>query len=297
MEKITYTKQPLTIEEQISLLKSRGLNIDHDEKTRHILTNIGYYHLSGYFYPLLLDKTQHIYKPNSNFEDAFNLYCFDRELRRIIFNEIEKIEISFRTQLIYFMSHEYGAFWFEKAELFRDLDKYNKLIASLTEQINDSSEQFIKAYKEKYSEPLPPCWISMKITTLGQTSKLYSLLHPSRTKRDIANFYGVSDQVFPSWIHCLTYVRNICAHHSRLWNRELGVYPKLPRNPKNSWLISQVPNNKIFFTLSIIRYLLFTVNPSSTFTEKLKVLFKKYPETDKGAMGFPRQWEKEILWS
>lgn len=307
MDKIDYNKPPLTIQQQINLLKNRNLLFYNENKAFHLLSEISYYRLSAYFYPLLEEpKEQHQFKTESYFEDAFNLYCFDRELRQLIFNEIEKIEISFRSKIIYYMSHEYGAFWFENKSIFFDQDKHNNFIDDLKKEIekskdnssNQSKELSISSYYKKYINELPPSWISLEIITLGQLSRIYSnILSDSKAKNEVANLYNLSPRILTSWMHCFTYLRNICAHHSRLWNKQLGVTPLiLPNKTKKPWLKSNVPNNKVFFVLSMIYFLIKQINPNSSFKNKLKNLISKYPKTDKGAMGFPLDWEKEPLW-
>lgn len=110
MAKIPYNKPALTYAEQIAQLKGRGLNIDNIPKATHLLESISYYRLSGYWYPMLIDKTNHIFKPNSRFQSAFDIYCFDRKLRVLIIRELEKIEVSIRAKMIYILSHQHGAF-------------------------------------------------------------------------------------------------------------------------------------------------------------------------------------------
>jgi len=100
MEKQTYTKPPLSVQEQINLLKSRGLQIPDESRAIRYLQNISYYRLSGYMYPFLVNTKQHIYKTRTTFDNILNLYHFDRELRLLVFSAIEKIEIALRSQII-----------------------------------------------------------------------------------------------------------------------------------------------------------------------------------------------------
>jgi abortive infection bacteriophage resistance protein len=100
MPKVPYTKSFLSYTAQLSLLKSRGMMFTNEAKASHLLEKIGYYRLSGYWYPLLADKGKHIFKPNANFETAFSLYKFDRELRKLVTTEIEKIEVAIRVTII-----------------------------------------------------------------------------------------------------------------------------------------------------------------------------------------------------
>ena len=101
-----YNKIAITIQEQITLLQGRGLQVNDIAIAEHFLSNISYYRLEGYWWPMQADKVKHIFKPNSRFEDVIALYNFDRELRLLIFDVIERIEVGFRTKVIYHLSHE-----------------------------------------------------------------------------------------------------------------------------------------------------------------------------------------------
>src|SRR5690606_8794981 len=119
MANVSYTKPALDYSSQLHQLESRGLIISNREKTIHLLERISYYRLSGYWYPMLLEpKSNHIFKAGSTFENAFKLYCFDRELRKLISGELEKIEIAVKAKIIYIMSHQYGPFWYNDQNLF-----------------------------------------------------------------------------------------------------------------------------------------------------------------------------------
>lgn len=98
MSKSDYIKPPLTYQQQIEQLKGRGLIIDNEQKAIHLLENISYYRLSGYWFPLLADKKAHIFKPGTKLQTAFSLYCFDRELRQLVLAELEKIEVAVRAK-------------------------------------------------------------------------------------------------------------------------------------------------------------------------------------------------------
>jgi abortive infection bacteriophage resistance protein len=129
-------------------------------------------------------------------------------------------------------------------------------------------------------------------------SILYQNLKPGRAKRNVAAAFGVSDTVFVSWLHTLVYVRNICAHHARLWNRTMGIRPLMPRHPHNTF-ISQpsTGTQRTYFVLAIIRYWLNIINPSNTLAQDLAQLFSFYPSVDPDALGFPQNWQQEALWN
>ena len=174
MSKIPFNKPPLTYSQQLQKLKERGLIINNEKKTLHILESVSYYRLSGYWYPLLQDKKNRIFKENADFETAFKLYCFDRELRKLVLAELEKIEIAIRAKMIYVLSIQYGAFWFSNPKLFSNPVKHAASITKIGQEYARSDEEFIKAFANHYTDPLPPSWISIEITSFGTLSKLYS---------------------------------------------------------------------------------------------------------------------------
>ena len=307
MSKVPYTKQPLSYSDQIQQLRNRGLLIENNPKALHLLEVISYYRLSGYWYPMLSDKENHIFKPNSSFELAYSIYKFDRELRLLILSELEKIEIAIRAKMIYVLSHSCGVFWYTNPLNFKNQITYNETLSKIVNEYERSDEDFIHSFKNKYSNSLPPSWMMFEFSSFGILSSLYSNLLPGKGKRDIANYFGLSDSVLESWLHSLVYLRNICAHHSRLWNKEMRIQPIIPRNPHNQFIIqtnylspeSGTPralNKKAYFILSMIIYLMNVINPKNSVPAKVKRLFEKYPNIDSRAMGFPEDWQTEPLW-
>ena len=295
--KIPYSKQLISFTDQITLLKQRGLILEDEVRALHLLQNISYYRLSGYWYPLLSDKQRHIFKPGSTFEAAYNIYKFDSELRKLIIAELEKIEVAVRTQTAYILSTQYHAHWFEDSSLFLNPVRHTKVLAKIEEEYNRSDEEFITAFKAKYSDHFPPSWMTMEIASFGTLSILYGNLQPGRAKRSIAAYFGLPDTVFASWLHCIVYVRNICAHHSHLWNKILSIRPLMPRSPRNTFIaLPASGTQQTYFVLSMIIYLLNTVNPNHSFISRFKELLNRYPSIDVRAMGFPINWENEKLW-
>jgi len=268
-----------------------------ESKALHLLENISYYRFSGYWYPLLADKENHIFKSDATFEAAFNLYKFDRELRKLIIAELEKIEIAVRSKMAYVLSTEHDNFWVEDATLFANPSVYQMTLSKIENELKRSDEESIVAFQSKYSNRFPPSFILLEITSFGALSRLYGNLKPGKSKKDIAKMFGLSDKVFASWLHSLVYIRNVCAHHARIWNRPMSIQPLFPRNASNIWITNrQVGINRVFYALSMMIYLLNVVNPKHTFKQKLENLFLKYPNVDRAAMGFPTNWHSEILW-
>jgi len=296
MGNINYSKPALSVEQQVEQLINRGMNVENRKKALHLLEHISYFRFSAYWYPFIEDKNTLRFKDKTTFEMAFQYYCFDKKLRKLLSNELEKLEVSFRTQIIYVLSHAFGPFWFERENLFPNKKFYTVVMNNLNLEYERSDEQFIKEFKEKYSNHYPPSWILLEICSFGTISQFYKCLKPGKEKRRIADIYGLHDVDFMSWLHVLIYVRNICAHHARLWNRVLRIKPKYPITPKHEWLRSIVPNDRIYYVLSMIQYLLKTVNPNSKLIQQLELLFKNYPLVQRKDLGFPDYWESEPLW-
>ena len=248
MAKRTYTKPSLTVQEQIELLKTRGLQINNEARAEQYLRNISYYRLSGYMYLFLKDTIQHIYKNVTKFEDIISLYRFDRELRLLVFSAIEKIEIAIRSHIAYeFSIGLQDPFWFTNVANFSDAAKFKTFHNELDTNINRSKDVFIKHFKDTYSNPMPPIWITSEILSLGQLSVLYDITAKIPPRKAVADYFGIKDVVLVSWLHTLAYVRNICAHHARLWNKDLRISVKMPIKVVNKWLsLQNMANNKTY---------------------------------------------------
>jgi abortive infection bacteriophage resistance protein len=279
-------------------LKERGLAIENETFFLELLEKKSYYRLSGYWYPLLADKQNHIFKAGSSFNQAYSMYCFDRDLRQLIIKELEKIEIAVRAKMIYIFSHQFGPFWYRQAEYFNKPQIHAETLDKIRIEFDRSDAQFIKAFKKKYIDDLPPSWTAFEIVSFGVISRLFSNAKSGKSKRQIAEFFGLDDRTFSSWLHGFVYVRNICAHHARLWNRVMRIQPMIPNSPKNQWLNNlAIRNDRIYFILSMIIYLLKSINESNSILNEFRTLLRKYPNIHVGAMRFPSLWEREALWN
>lgn len=295
-----YEKEPLSYQEQLDKLIKRGLTVENSDKALHLLENLSYYRLSGYLYPMLEEpKDDHIYKKNSTFENAFKLYCFDRELKQLLSSEIEKIEVSFRAKITYILSHKYDAFWYTYERLFKSKDVHKKSLDSTYSMVNDSTEDFAIKFKKNYVNTYLPSWMALEIVTFTHLSKLYSNLIDSSAKTEIANFYGVNTPILENWLMIITYTRNICAHHSRFWNRRLSYkMSKFKKEPIYNWVdMNGVQKNSSYTYICIVKYLIDRINPNNSFKDKIHCLFEKYENVDihKG-MSFPENWNEQPLW-
>jgi len=298
-----FKKEAITIQDQIEQLKERGLIIKETDNAEHYLSQISYYRLAGYWWPMQKDKVKHEFKENSKFVDVISLYNFDRELRMIIFDVIEKIEISLRTKLIYHLSLEFDPWWFQNPVLFQNTVELENTLKKIGEEIKRSKETFIKEHSKKHIDDVrfPPAWKTLELTSFGSLSKIYGNLKNGVTsKNTIAKDYGTVNHTFlPSWLQSIAQIRNFCAHHSRLWNRNLPGKPKLLSKPPNSW-VKDVPKESeyhfLYIHLCCMKYLLNTIQPKNSFTNCLKSILIKYPSVDPKALGFKPDWQDEPLW-
>lgn len=236
------------------------------------------------------------FKEGTSFEDAYSLYKFDSALRKMICSELEKIEVSIRTQLSLIMSDEAGIYWFENPANFRNVSRHATLLTNLQTELHRSDDEAIASFRQRYSNNFPPSCMTFEISSFGSLSIMYKWLKAGHARRKMARFYGLSDTVMESWLHSIVYLRNICAHHSRLWNRRLSINALVPRNTYLPFINIPQDTKKVYYILSIILYLLQAVNPQNTFAAGFKSLLAEYPKVDTVAMGFPGDWENETLW-
>jgi abortive infection bacteriophage resistance protein len=167
-------------------------------------------------------------------------------------------------------------------------------------------EVYIRHYIEHYDTPAnPPSWMCFELLTIGELSHIYRGLKHKNDKKRIALFFDLHPTVFTSWLHSITYVRNICAHHARLWNKDLAIEPDILLKPKGKWIRKAYENNKrVFYFLCALQYLLHRANPDNNLTSKLQTLFTKYPTIPIRYLGIPSDkegnildWKSEDLWS
>ena len=306
-EKVPYNKRPLSIKTQIAKLEGRGLIINDEKLAGDYLSNISYYRLRAYTYPFQdnenPDNDHKFIRPNIHFKDLIDLYCFDRRLRSLIFNAIEKIEVALRARIVqrYCESCD-DSHWYEDESLFKNTT-YNKLLDDIIHEVNRSNEDFISHYKAKYSTPEnPPAWMTLEVVSFGTLSRLYHLLKKNDDKIAIAKSLGLNKiDILENWMHALSNLRNCCAHHGRIWNRRFVVSILLPTHTDHLFLdretMSKTKRNKLFPYLCCIKYILDIISPNNSFHQNLKALI-----ADGGRllslreMGFPDNWNYLGVW-
>lgn len=298
-----FNKPPKTFEEQLDLLIGRGMQVSDRAKAVHYLSHINYYRLAAYWLPFEASHKPHRFKENTTFDIVLNHYLFDRELRLHLLDAIERLEVSFRTQWAYCMSQAYGSHGYlaNKHGLRKNERRFLEDIRELKEHIHRSDEVFIKHYHDTYDEEAPPTWVSCEVISLGLLSRLYSNLRAYGIRRDIAAIYQVDEGFLEGFLEHLTYVRNVCAHHSRLWNRHLSKKMPLPKGKpaglRDSTYVDAAnkTEHKIYNTFVVVQHLLTVISPDSTWAKQLQALINKY-SIDVKHMGFPEGWETLPLW-
>ncbi len=304
-EQIEYSKKPLSIAQQIARLKGRGLIFDDEKRAADYLFNISYYRLRAYTYAFQDNGTtgEHNFIRNDiHFQDILDLYCFDRRLRSLIFNAIEKIEVAMRTKItqIYAESTD-DSHWYDKVDLYRF--NHSELMAHIEIDVKRSNEDFIKHYKEKYNNPtLPPSWMALEVVSFATLSRIFQALKADERKMCITEHFGLKKiAILENWLHAISNLRNCCAHHSRIWNRRYMVGVVLPYDTFAPFMdrktARKVRNNKLFAVLSCIAYINDIISPGSDFKKHVKQLLQSPCRLlDLKDMGFPQNWQTQPLW-
>ena len=266
----------------------------------HFLANISYYRLKGYWWEMQEDFVEHIFHKNIFFEEVIDLYNFDRHFRLIVFNAIERIEIALRAKLIYHMSLSFGAEWHLCSTHFHSQYHHDIFLKKITNDLDQSSEEFIVKHSQNHPDEKPESWKALEVITLNTLSKLYSNLNnQSKEKSKIANEFGLnSSKDLESWLRTITFIRNIIAHHGRLWNRGMVNqyrWPKSPQFPLLSYFPDRERRKKIFPILSAIIYMNDRISPGNNLKKELFELFDKFPNLPAYKMGFPPKWREEPI--
>jgi abortive infection bacteriophage resistance protein len=289
-----YEKAALTFDEQLLRIRTRGMRVEDEAAALHWLKTVGYYRLSGYFHPF--KQADDNYVPGTAFEMPCALYDFDRRLRLLVLDAIEKIEVALRTAVTYRIGIDGGPFGHCDASRFSATYRHTDLLALIQKSANDSDERFVVHFRTKYAQERHlPIWMATELLSFGAVSRMYADQH-QRMRRLIASHFNTPELLLKSWMHALTYLRNLCAHHSRVWNRTLGIKPKLPQNPERWWPYRIEANDRIYPLLIIIVHFLRTIAPQSSWNRKLVDLLDEFPMVPVSEMGFPADWRNRPPW-
>ncbi len=327
---MSYPKPWKSYAEQLDQLIRRGMVVTDRARALDYLERIGYYRLSGYWFafrersaPLcLLDEhgrkpkkvreeriALDAFRTGASFQNAVDLYVFDKQLRLLVMDALERIEVALRVDV----SHTLGQldrFAYLKPELFHDefsvkLDKdsgvtrHHEWLGKHAQLIGRSREEFVRHNRTKYGLPLA-IWVACEVWDFGTLSTLFNGLREAEQDA-IARQYGVSNgRVFATWLRSLNYLRNVCAHHSRLWNRNIVDQPKLPSSAELAWATpfetDAHARARCFLLLKITQHLLGVINPRSSWPNRMKAHLQAFPDLpllglNLAGMGAPDGWE------
>jgi len=305
--KQTYQKNALNFIEQIAKLSAKGMVFPNNQQAQQQLSNISYYRLSGYWHPFRQrNQQQNItnqFEEDTSFNTVISLYEFDCKLRTLILDAIERIEIAVRTQFTYHIGHAYGAFGHTDAKNFHPKFNHASWFKKLEDETYRSSDEFIKHYKSKYQGfPTIPIWMLTEVMSLGALSIGYSgLINDQKSgvedKKAIAQHFNLHHKKLANWLHILTYVRNVCAHHSRLWNRELAIRPDKTKD--KNWQPPITPrNDRVFYILLMLRHLLIAINSNDDWAREMNSIIAPLAENGRwrASMGIPKNWREHPIW-
>lgn len=327
-----YTKPWKSYDEQLDLLVTRGMAVTDRPRAISYLQRVGYYRLSGYWFAfrersglmVMLDeqgkKPKKVkentvvleqFKPETTFKNAADLYVFDKQLRLLAMDALERIEIALRVDI----SHTLGQlnpFAYLQPELFhvdfsQKLDKVSGLtrhhgwLGKHAQLIGRSKEDFVHHNNRKYGLPLA-IWVASEVWDFGTLSTLYGGMREAE-QDTIASRYGLGNgRIFATWLRSLNYLRNVCAHHSRLWNRNIVDQPRLPTTGEINWVTpfeaDPHARARCFLQLCMTRHLLQIAHPQSTWPSRMKAHLQAFPDLahlglNLAGMGAPSGWEAD----
>lgn len=298
---VKYQKPPRTFADQADQLLERGLSADRDTLISR-LRAVNYYRLSAYWFTFRdASAPDERLLPGTTLETVWRRYVFDRHLRLLTMDAIERVEVAIRTELVNRFTLKYGAFGhLDRANLpGLSVEDHRFMMERIHTEQRKSREEFVRHYESKYtSETELPLWMAVELMTFGTLYTLFRGL-PSRLKKRVAATYGIHAPVLASWLRTLNMVRNVCAHHSRLWNRDIDARPLIPdakHDPAWNAPVAIIPD-RMFGTLTVLYYLLKQVAPQSAWKQRFKDLLAAYPDVPLKFMGFPVNWEQSPIWA
>lgn len=321
---VQYDKPWLTVDAQVDHLLAQNLQVDDRARARLVLEAIGYYRLIGYLYPFRefedhIDsdgethrRATRVFRPGTTLAHAEELIDFDRELRLLFLDGLERIEVALRMRLGYVLGRT-SAFAYEDPDNFIESfttpspdtgepSKHDQWLMGVRERQEDSDEWFVQHFREKYDDRMP-VWALTEILELGQLSVLYRGMQRDDAE-EIADAFGIPTKaMMGSWLASLSYVRNLAAHHARLFNRRLLYTPPRPKPGQVPVLdhLRDFEERKFstYNALAVTAYLMRSIDPAVNWSAGAAQLLRRFPESfalTVESLGAPAYWEELELW-
>ena len=321
----SYVRPHLSFGDQLEQLKQRGLVVADEQSALVWLRRLGYYRLSAYWYPFrqralvqtganrIEKQVQNAFQEGATFESAVALYQFDKRLRLLVMDVIEQIEVAARVDIAHFLG-SVDTFAQESAALLDGnftrpgrnggASDHEKWLSKLTETTDRSKEEFVNHYRSKYGVPLP-IWVSIEVWDFGLLSRFYTGMQFNHREAMAVRFGAGRADLMASWLRTLNYLRNIAAHHCRLWNRNIVDQPKMPRTgevPPFDPVLAEMSVERVYPALCVIAHLLRHSYPETDWHYRLAEHLLAFPTTtapkiDVAAMGCPEHWRQHPFWA
>lgn len=286
-----FDKVALSPQALLAGLKFRGLLVTDDVMALKYITYVGHFRLKGYWHPLLDGPTGR-FSANTSFEHIVNRYECDREIRCTVLKSIGRLEVAVRTTICNYLSLKYSPHWYLDFSIFSPSRKFGigQMLSKIEHEVERSrSKEFVASYYRRYETPyLPPGWAMSECVTLGMWSRLFSILRDPADKKAISTKFGISQvEVFESWLHTITVVRNMAAHHDRFLGARLGVSPTNLKVKK----IRFSDNRTVYAALTVIHVLLESIRFDGEFKQQMMSLEVKFGAALFRVLGFPEDWQ------
>lgn len=268
-----------SIEEQIKLLKKRGMIFDDEDKAEQILEDVGYYRLGFYWYHFQKDFKKHLFLDNTHFSTVINLYYLDVDLRFLLIKVLSRIEINLRTRIIYIVSNHYkdNPFWFADKKIMKN--QFVDTLDNFYTDIKKKNKVIIEHHRKYPNDKYAPAWKTLEFMTLGSLYTLFTSLKEEEIKTAIASKYGVRNiKVFDNYFKVIRNIRNICSHTRVLY--DLSYYETVVK--KGVVKISDEEKNSLSAIIKVISYFLqqISANRANDFQNNLKELFFRHSDNE-----------------
>ena len=277
-------KEAKTFDEQLNILEERGVIIDNRESAKKVLSIVNYYRLTAY---AIQFKVENKYIGNIRFDTIYDLYNFDKKMKNLIIGTLESIEISIRTYIAYTLAHKYGADSYTKSEIFENEKYHNGLMNEISKEIKRNyKEPFVIHHNDKYNGKFP-IWAVIELISFGALSRMYSNLKREDKRIVSRELLGLDYKLLVAGLLHLSYVRNICAHYGRLYNKKFVVFTKLHKNYSQY----NIDGNSLFATILSIKELMPNKDEWIMFKIQLEALIEQNKDiVDLNLIGFPDDW-------
>ena len=285
-----------TIDEQIAILKGRGLTISDEERAREFLIRNNYYRISGYSLTL---RNHDRFSKKAVFENIIEIYEFDHELRHILLNYIEEIEVTVKSIYAHEFTRKHGPTGYLDPNKFTDAAVYKKIIDKANDQMNArlKHEAYLKHFILELKQDIP-LWAYVDLLTISDISILYSI-STEDIKSAVSSAIGIHNKktnLLGQFMHSMTIIRNLCAHGSRLYNRLFEQKPCLSKQGKALLLVDNagVIDNAHLYGFVLIMKRLLTPESFSEMKNQMIALTQKYPFVKMKYYGFRDDWKEKM---